>query len=104
LLDELAAMVASERDILPNKSLSDMMHGLEIRCLDRTGLKGGTLGVHLLFDNARHIATSVYLLNQQPLTRRFQTIEQYRDLRTRFLTTYTECIAQNQSLQTPGAK
>jgi hypothetical protein len=54
-----------------------MMHSLEVRCLDRTGLKGGTLGVHLLFDNARHIATSVYLLNQQPLTRRFQTIEQY---------------------------
>ena len=42
-------------------------------------LKGGTLGFYLLFDNARHIATSVYLLNQEPLTRRFQTIEQYRE-------------------------
>ena len=58
-------------------------------------LKGGTLGFYLLFDNTRHIATSVYLLNQEPLTRRFQTIEQYRDLRTRFLATYTGCIAQN---------
>jgi hypothetical protein len=80
LLDELAAMVASEHDILPNKSLPGMMHGLEARGLDRTELKGGTLGIYLLFDNTRHIATSVYLLNQQPLTRRFQTIEQYRDL------------------------
>jgi hypothetical protein len=60
--------------------------------------------VSIYSSTTRHIATSVYLLNQQPLTRRFQTIEQYRDLRTRFLTTYTECIAQNQSLQTPGAK
>jgi hypothetical protein len=103
LLEELATMVASEHDTLPNKSLPDTMHGLEVHGLDRTELKGGTLGFYLLFDNARHIATSVYLLNQQPLTRRFQTIEQYRDLRTRFLATYTGCIAQNQSLQAPGA-
>jgi hypothetical protein len=48
--------------------------------------------------------TSVYLLNQSPLTRRFQTIEQYRSLRTRFLTTYTGCIAQNQALHTPITK
>jgi hypothetical protein len=104
LLDELAAMLASERDTRPNRSLPETMHGLEVHGLDRTELKGGTIGFYLLFDNARHIATSVYLLNQEPLTRRFQTIEQYRDLRTRFLATYTGCIAQNQSLRTPATK
>jgi hypothetical protein len=104
LLDELAARIASEHDTLPSKSLPDMMHGLEVHGFDRTELQGATLGIYLLFDNARHIATSVYLLNQQPLTRRFQTIEQYRDLRTRFLATYTGCIAQNQSLHSPAAK
>jgi hypothetical protein len=104
LLDEFAAMVAAQHDILPNKALPDTMHGLEVHGFDRTELKGGTLGFYLFFDNTRHIATSVYLLNQQPLTRRFQTIEQYRDLRTRFLATYTGCIAQNQSLQTPATK
>lgn len=104
LLEELAAMVASQHDTLPNKSLPDTMHGLEVHGLDRTDLKGGTLGFYLFFDNTRHIATSVYLLNQQPLTRRFQTIEKYRDLRTRFLAAYTGCIAQNQSLQTPATK
>lgn len=104
LLDELAAMLASEHDTLPNKSLPDTMHSLEVHGLDRIELKGGTLGFYLLFDNTHHIATSVYLLNQQPLTRRFQTIEQYRDLRTRFLATYTGCIAQNQSLQNPSTK
>jgi hypothetical protein len=104
LLDGLAAMVAAEHDTLPNKSLPDTMHGLEVHGLDRTELKGGTLGFYLLFDNARHIATSVYLLNQQPLTRRFQTIEQYRSLRTRFLATYTGCIAQNQSLHSPATR
>lgn len=104
LLDEIAAMLASDHATLPNKSLPDTLHGLEVHGFDRTELKGGTLGFYLLFDNARHIATSVYLLNQQPLTRRFQTIEQYRGLRTRFLSTYTGCIAQNQSLRAPGAK
>jgi hypothetical protein len=104
LLDELAAMVAAEHDTMPNRSLPETMHGLELHGLDRTGLKAGTLGFYLLFDNPRHIATSVYLLNQEPLTRRFQTIEQYRSLRTRFLSTYTGCIAQNRSLETPAPK
>jgi hypothetical protein len=104
LLDEVAAMLAADHSTMPNRSLPDTMHGLEVHGFDRTDLKGGTLGFYLLFDNARHIATSTYLLNQQPLTRRFQTIEQYRGLRTRFLSTYTGCIAQNRSLHAPGAK
>jgi hypothetical protein len=102
LLDEIAAMLASDHDTMPNTSLPTTMHDLEVHGLDRTGLKGGTLGFYLLFDDARHIATSVYLLNQEPLTRRFATIEQYRGLRTRFLATYTGCIAQNQKLRTAG--
>jgi hypothetical protein len=102
LLDELAAMLASDHDTMPNTSLPGTMHDLEVHGLDRTGLKGGTLGFYLLFDNARHIATSVYLLNQEPLTRRFATIEQYRGLRTRFLATYTGCIAQNRKLNLAG--
>jgi hypothetical protein len=104
LLDEIAAMLTSDHSTMPNTTLPRTMHGLEVHGFDRTELKGGTLGFYLLFDNARHIATSVYLLNQQPLTRRFQTIEQYRGLRTRFLLTYTGCVAQNQSLRAPGAK
>ncbi len=100
LLDEIAAMLTADHDTMPNKNLPSTMHDLEIHGLDRTGLKGGTLGFYLLFDNARHIATSVYLLNQEPLTRRFTTIEQYRSLRTRFLATYTGCIAQNRKLRT----
>jgi hypothetical protein len=104
LLDELAAMIASEHDTMPNTILPQIMHGLEVHGLDRTALKGGTLGFYLLFDNEHHVATSVYFLNQEQLSRRFQTIEQYRALRTRFLTTYTGCIAQNRSLHAPAAK
>ncbi len=104
LLDEIAAMLAADHNTMPSTSLPQTMHGLELHGLDRTALKGGTLGIYLLFDNEHHIATSVYLLNQEPLTRRFQTIEQYRELRTRFLATYTGCIAQNRSLHAPASK
>jgi hypothetical protein len=104
LLGEIAAMLTSDHDTMPNTSLATTMHGLELHGLDRTSLKGGTLGFYLLFDNARHIATSVYLLNQKPLARRFATIEQYRSLRTRFLATYTGCIAQNRELNSPAAR
>src|ERR1700751_200585 len=104
LLEELAAMIASEHDTMPNPPLPQTMHGLEVHGLDRTVLKGGTLGFYLLFDNEHHIATSVYLLNQEPLARRFQTVEQYRQLRTRFLATYPGCIAQNRSLHAPATK
>jgi hypothetical protein len=104
LLDESQAMLRSDYAMLPNTALPPEMHGLEIHGFDLTQLKGGTLGFYLLFDNARHIATSIYLLDQDPLMRRFQTIEQYRELRTRFLMTYTGCIAQNQSLHTSVTK
>jgi hypothetical protein len=104
LLDEIAAMLTADHNTMPNTSLPHTMHGLELHGLDRTQLKGGTLGVYLLFDNAHQIATSIYLLNQEPLTRRFQTIEQYRSLRTRFLTTYTGCIAQNHALHASPEK
>jgi hypothetical protein len=104
LLDEIAGMLASDHDTMPNTTLPRTIHGLEVHGLDRTSLKGGTLGFYLLFDESHHIATSIYLLNQAPLTRRFQTIEQYRGLRTRFLATYTGCIAQNHSLHAPAAK
>jgi hypothetical protein len=104
LLDEIQAMLKSDFNTMPNTTLPRTMHGIEVHGLDRTDLKGGTLGFYVLFDNAHHIATSVYLLNQEALTRRFQTIEQYRDLRTRFLATYTGCIVQNRSLQSPATK
>ncbi|HEY3989994.1 MAG TPA: hypothetical protein VGM02_11900 [Acidobacteriaceae bacterium] len=104
LLDEIQAMLHSDFATMPNADLPQTMHGLEVHGMDRNELKGGTLGFYLLFDDARHIATSVYLLNQEPLTRRFQTIEQYRELRTRFLATYTGCVAQNRALHAPAAK
>jgi hypothetical protein len=103
LLDQMNAMLASSHDQQPDTGLPHEMHGLEVRGFNRTILHGNTLGYYLLFDDARHIATTVYLLNQEPITRRFQTIEQFHQLGSRFLKTYSTCIAQNQSLHSPGS-
>ncbi len=104
LLDELAFLLSSSHDMQPDTTLPHELHGLEVRGINRTVLQGGTLGFYLLFDDASHIATSVYLLNQEPLTRRFQTIEQYRQLSSRFLKAYTDCIAQNRALRSGSTK
>lgn len=104
LLDEIQAMQRADFNMRPNTGLPETMHGLEVHGFDRIDLNGGMLGFYLLFDDTRHIATSIYFLNQQPLTRRFQTIDEYRDLRSRFLAAYTGCIAQNQSLHAPAVK
>jgi hypothetical protein len=101
LLDSLDTMLSSSHDMVPDTTFPRQVHGLEVRGFNRTVLHGGTLGFYLIFDDARHIATSVYLLNQEPLTRRFQTIEHYRQLGSRFLKTYTNCIAENQALHAP---
>jgi hypothetical protein len=101
LLDALDTMLSSSHDTLPDTTFPRQFHGLEVRGFNRTVLHGGTLGFYLIFDDERHIASSVYLLNQESLTRRFQTIEQYRQLSSRFLKTYTNCIAENQALHAP---
>ncbi len=104
LLDELAYLLAEDHGNVPAAGIAEQMQGLEVHGFDRASLTGNVLGFYLLFDNTRHIATSVYLLNQSPLTRSFQTIEQYRELRTRVLTGYAACVAQNQSIEHVTAK
>jgi hypothetical protein len=98
LLDALDFMLSSSHDTLPDTTFPRQIHGLEVRGFNRNALHGSTLGFYLILDDTRHIATSVYLLNQEPFTRRFQTLEQYRQLSSRFLQTYTNCIAENQAL------
>jgi hypothetical protein len=78
-----------------NKSLRSPMNGLEVHGLDREKLEGGVLGVYLFFDDATHVVTTIYFLNQEPQDRKFQTMEEYRNVRDRFLASYTSCIRSN---------
>lgn len=79
-----------------NTGLHSPMDGFEVHGLDREKLEGGVLGVYLLFDDAAHVVTTIYLLNQEPEQRKFQTMDEYRALRDRFVATYASCIRKNQ--------
>ncbi len=79
-----------------NNALHSPLNGFEIHGLDREKLEGGVLGIYLLFDDQVHVVTTIYLLNQEPQSRKFQTMEEYRGLRDRFLGSYTACIRSNQ--------
>jgi hypothetical protein len=54
------------------------------------------LGLYLLLDDASRMVTTIYFLNQEPKDRSFQTIEEYRAMRDRFLATYTACVGTKQ--------
>jgi len=79
-----------------NVSLKSPINGLEAHGLDRNKLDGGVLGVYLFFDNTAHVVTTIYFLNQEPQSRKFQTLDEYRLLRDRFLDSYSSCIQKNQ--------
>jgi len=92
LIDNFDFLLASGRDNSRNYALKPTMHGLDIRGLDRDKLELPVVGFYLLFDDSSHVATTIYLLNQEPSVRSFQTMEEYVAMRDRFLDTYTACI------------
>lgn len=79
-----------------NTNLVSPIHGLEAHGIDREKLEGGVLGIYLLFDDEEKIVTTIYFLNQEPQNRKFQSIDEYRLVRDRFLANYSSCIHENQ--------
>ncbi len=91
LIDNFDHMLASDGNTR-NYGLKPMLNGLDVRGLDRDKLEGGVLGLYLLLDDSSRMVTTIYFLNQEPKDRSFQTLEEYRVQRDRFLTTYTTCV------------
>jgi hypothetical protein len=92
LIDNFDYTLASSKEAARNYALKPMMNGLSVMGLDRDKLEGGVLGIYLLLDDVSRIATTIYFLNQDPKDRSFQTNEEYRAMRDRFLSTYTACV------------
>jgi hypothetical protein len=91
LIENFDYLLASGKENARNYGLKPMLHGFDIRGLDRDELEGGVLGLYLLFDDASRVVTTIYFLNQEPKDRSFQTMEEYRVMRDRFLDNYTAC-------------
>lgn len=92
LIDNFDYLLNSGDGSSRNYGLKPTLNGLDVRGLDRDKLEGGVLGVYLLFDDASRMVTTIYFLNQEPKDRSFQTLEEYRVQRDRFLATYTTCV------------
>jgi hypothetical protein len=92
LIDNFDYLLASGKDNARNYELKPILHGFDIRGLDRDKLEGGVLGLYLLFDDTSRVVTTIYFLNQEPKDRSFQTMEEYRLMRDRFLDNYTACV------------
>jgi hypothetical protein len=92
LIDSFDYTLASGGGNTRDYGLKPMLNGLDVRGLDRDKLEGGVLGLYLLLDDSSRIVTTIYFLNQEPKARSFQTMEEYRVMRSRFLGTYTACI------------
>lgn len=61
--------------------------------ITRKDFAGNVLSTYELFNDRQHIVTSIYLLNDDPAERKFQTIQAYRELRDDFLKEYGTCAA-----------
>ena len=97
LIGEFDYLLSSGNDQERNYALKPKVNGFEIYGLDRTKLEGGVLGLYLFFDDSARMVTTIYLLNQEPSQRKFQTIDEYRKLRDHFLAGFTSCIRQSQT-------
>jgi hypothetical protein len=96
LIDSFDYSLASGDGNTRNYVLKPMLHGLDVRGLDRDKLEGGVLGLYLLLDDSSRMVTTIYFLNQEPKDRSFQTIEEYHVMRDRFLATYSTCVGPKQ--------
>ena len=92
LIDNFDYLLASGDGNTRNYGLKPTLNGQDVRGLDRDKLEGGVLGVYLLLNDDSRMVTTIYLLNQEPKDRSFQTMGEYRAMRDRFLETYTACI------------
>lgn len=93
LIENFDYVLASGDGNNRNYGLKPTLNGQDVRGLDRDKLEGGVLGLYLLINDTSRTVTTIYFLNQEPKDRSFQTIEEYRSMRDRFLETYTGCIS-----------
>ena len=69
------------------------MNRLDVFALNNpTILGGGPISFYSLFDDQHGVVMTAYILNQTPTRRKFQSIEEYRDLRDTFLSKYVACV------------
>lgn len=68
-------------------------NGLTLYGISRNELKGAVLSIYNVFLDDRHVAIGMYLLNAEAADRKFKTIDEYKEIRDKFLDAYSKCVA-----------
>jgi hypothetical protein len=85
---EATAMIFSDKTSL---------NGFDHYGLDRDKIDvGGVIGTHVLFYDSDYLVVTINFLNQSKAVflnnRRFETIEEYGEIRDKFLNSYSQCL------------
>jgi hypothetical protein len=99
LHQNFAYLLGSSPDFRSDRISGRDLLNLHSEGMTKTSVSGGVLAFYLLFDDSRHVVATIYLVNQEPSSRKFQTLEEFRTLESRFLDTYAACIANRASDQ-----
>jgi len=87
---------------MDGKVQSVQRNGFALYGVNRSKLEGGVLGIYNLFSDRDHVAVTMYLLNDEPADRKFDTMEKYATVRDDFLQKYTSCLQQNLKRRAAG--
>jgi DNA-binding cell septation regulator SpoVG len=96
VLENLKYSISLSRDLESNDPIKTTYNGFESYGLNRNTLNSyNTIGQYVLFNDADKTITTIYFFNAKPKKRKFQTIEEWRGLKEKFLNNYTRCINTN---------
>ncbi len=95
VIENLKWAIAKSKEMESQEPIKVSYNGFEGYALNRKSLIGGTLGITVLFSDTEHTILTIYFLNQNPKKRKFETIEDWRALRDKFLNRYTSCLKDN---------
>ncbi|HLM03505.1 MAG TPA: hypothetical protein VK400_20795 [Pyrinomonadaceae bacterium] len=96
VLESLKHFISLSRDLESNEPIKATYNGFESYGLNRSTVNSyNTIGQYVLFNEADKTITTIYFFNAKPKNRKFQTIEEWRELRDKFLNNYTRCINTN---------
>ena len=95
VVENLKYIISTSRENESDAPIKNTINGFEHYSADRKSLVGSTLGISVLFNDTDNTITTIYFFNAEPKKRNFQTIEEWKNLRDRFLNSYTQCINTN---------
>ena len=90
-LQFLAGRSKPEGAVTVERSVDKGIDIAALKALNDSRLEGGVVSMVTLFDDEQEVIATAYLLNQK--RRAFQTLEEYKSLRDRFIDDLTSCMA-----------